>query len=87
MLLKGKVQIAWVFDQSESMKDDQQEIRDRIERVYQELGLIDSAKAASLGLHRALFYNEQEGYLETFRPYALPDRAWFDGAGRALRGE
>ena len=28
MLLKDKVQVAWVFDQSESMKDDQQEIRD-----------------------------------------------------------
>jgi hypothetical protein len=29
-----------------------------------------------LGLHRALFYNEQEGTLETFRPYALPERGW-----------
>src|SRR6185503_11673148 len=34
--------------------------------------LIDSPKASALGLHRALFYNEQEGYLETFRPYSLP---------------
>ena len=34
--------------------------------------LIDNPKASTLGLHRALFYNEQEGYLETFRPYALP---------------
>ena len=34
--------------------------------------LIDNPKASMLGLHRALFYNEQEGYLETFRPYALP---------------
>ncbi len=38
--------------------------------------LIDSPKAGALGLHRALFYNEQEGSLETFRPYALPDPAW-----------
>ena len=42
--------------------------------------LIDSPKASGLGLHRALFYNEQEGYLETFRPYALPDASWFEGA-------
>ena len=42
--------------------------------------LIDSPKASGLGLHRALFYNEQEGYLETFRPYALPDREWFEQA-------
>ena len=39
--------------------------------------LIDSPKAANLGLHRALFYHEQEGYLETFRPYATPHTDWF----------
>jgi S-DNA-T family DNA segregation ATPase FtsK/SpoIIIE len=33
--------------------------------------LIDSPKASGLGLHRALCYNEQEGTLETFRPYAM----------------
>jgi hypothetical protein len=40
--------------------------------------LIDNPKAGSLGLHRALFYNEQEGQLETFRPYAVPPTAWVD---------
>jgi DNA segregation ATPase FtsK/SpoIIIE, S-DNA-T family len=38
--------------------------------------LIDSPKASSLGLHRALFYHEQEGYIETFRPYATPSVDW-----------
>jgi len=38
--------------------------------------LIDSPKASNLGLHRALYYHEQEGYLETFRPYAMPDPEW-----------
>ena len=38
--------------------------------------LIDSTKASQLGLHRALFYNERKGHLETFRPYALPSNAW-----------
>ena len=38
--------------------------------------LIDTVKASTLGL-RALFYNEQAGYLETFRPYFQPDRSWF----------
>ena len=41
--------------------------------------LIDNPKASMLGLHRALFYNAQEGYLETFRPYCS---AW-PGMGRA----
>jgi len=40
MLEKGPVLVVWAFDQSESMKDDQQEIRDRIEHVYKELGLV-----------------------------------------------
>jgi hypothetical protein len=46
--------------------------------------LIDSPKANDLGLHRALFYNDQEGYLETFRPYSLPGREWLDTAARHL---
>ena len=46
--------------------------------------LIDSPKASTLGLHRALYYNEQQGYLETFRPYALPSRAWLEGVAERL---
>ncbi len=48
MLYKDDVLVLWLFDQSESMKDDQKEIRDRIERVYQELGLSDRAKGEHL---------------------------------------
>ena len=47
--------------------------------------LCDSPKAGTLGLHRALYYNEQEGYLETFRPYALPDNEWIEQAEKNLR--
>ena len=46
--------------------------------------LIDNPKASTLGLHRALFYNEQEGHLETFRPYALPTADWIEGVARNL---
>ena len=46
--------------------------------------LIDTPDASALGLHRALFYNEQEGTLETFRPYALPDSTWLDAAEESL---
>ncbi|MCX6922213.1 MAG: FtsK/SpoIIIE domain-containing protein, partial [Verrucomicrobia bacterium] len=46
--------------------------------------LIDNPKASILGLHRAVFYNAQEGYLETFRPYALPDREWIEETARNL---
>jgi hypothetical protein len=40
--------------------------------------LIDSPRASGLGLHRALFFNEREGSLETFRPYALPGKTWVE---------
>jgi hypothetical protein len=46
--------------------------------------LIDSPKASTLGLHRALFYNEQAGTLETFRPYAAPDSTWLANAATQL---
>jgi len=48
MLSKQKVLVIWCFDQSESMKDDQEEIRARIERVYAELGLLESAQGDAL---------------------------------------
>ena len=45
---------------------------------------IDTPKAASLGLHRAILYSAQAGTLETFRPYALPDDAWIAHAAGHL---
>ena len=46
--------------------------------------LIDSPKASTLGLHRAILYNESLGQMETFRPYATPDADWIEQAARAL---
>ncbi|MEW6302102.1 MAG: FtsK/SpoIIIE domain-containing protein [Verrucomicrobiota bacterium] len=46
--------------------------------------LIDSPKAGGLGLHRAILYNEHEGYLEVFRPYALPGTEWIETASQSL---
>jgi hypothetical protein len=47
--------------------------------------LIDAPAAAMLGLHRALFYNDREGYLETFRPYAKPDNKWIEEVAKMLK--
>jgi hypothetical protein len=38
--------------------------------------LIDSPAASKLGLHRALFSSEEQGLVEKFRPYGMPDEAW-----------
>ena len=40
--------------------------------------LIDSPLANKLGFHRALFYSEEQGTNEKFRPYALPSPEWLD---------
>jgi hypothetical protein len=47
--------------------------------------LIDAPDASTLGLHRALYYNDREGYIETFRPYALPGRDWVTEVARQLQ--
>jgi hypothetical protein len=47
--------------------------------------LIDNPKASTLGMHRALYFNEQEGYLETFRPYALPGNDWIEEVAGHLK--
>jgi len=46
--------------------------------------LVDNPDAATLGLHRALFYNDREGYLETFRPYAQPGSEWIEEVAHKL---
>ena len=46
--------------------------------------LIDSAAASKLGIHRALFSNEEHGTLEKFRPYALPSEDWLESVQTRL---
>jgi hypothetical protein len=46
--------------------------------------LVESPDAGTLGLHRALFYNDREGYTEIFRPYARPGNDWIEEIARAL---
>ena len=48
--------------------------------------LIDAPQAAKLGLHRGLLFLEQEGTLETFRPYGLPESSWLEEVKLALSG-
>ncbi|MCL2330121.1 MAG: hypothetical protein FWC56_02340, partial [Phycisphaerae bacterium] len=46
--------------------------------------LIDSPLANRLGFYRALFFSEEHGLLEKFRPYDLPDRPWLEEVGQKL---
>jgi hypothetical protein len=47
--------------------------------------LVDTPAASKLGPHRALFYNEDEGRLEKFRPYGVPSAQWLAWAGEQVR--
>src|SRR5205809_4272224 len=48
MMEERKVLVIWLFDESESMKEEQKTVRDKIERVYKELGLIKSSYSDAL---------------------------------------
>jgi len=47
--------------------------------------LIDSPMANKLGVHRALAYSEEQGIMEKFRPYALPDKNWLGEVANRLK--
>ncbi len=39
LMREGPILVVWMFDESESMKDDQKEIRDKFHKIYEELGI------------------------------------------------
>ena len=47
--------------------------------------LIDSPAASRLGAYQALYFGEEEGQLEKFRPYGLPSEGWLAWVGERLR--
>src|SRR5262249_49369332 len=49
--------------------------------------LIDTPLAGKLGLHRALYYSEDQGKLEKFRPYGVPPEGWLAEVSRLLHVE
>ena len=74
----GMHTIAWVDTLSSLERAcDRATIREFDNRVLFQMSiadssnLIDSPAANQLGFHRALFYSEEQGVLEKFRPYAL----------------
>jgi ABC-type multidrug transport system fused ATPase/permease subunit len=47
--------------------------------------LIDSPLASKLGMHRAIFFAEEQGKLEKFRPYGIPTAEWLAWVSERLR--
>ncbi len=48
-------------------------------------GLIETPEASSLGLYRALYFDQESGTLEKFRPYQLPEPSWLQQALQHLQ--
>jgi DNA segregation ATPase FtsK/SpoIIIE, S-DNA-T family len=42
--------------------------------------LIDSSAASKLGPYRAIYFSEEQGQVEKFRPYSLPTAEWLDSS-------
>ncbi len=69
---------------------DRQTVREFDNRVLFQMSaadssnLIDSPLANRLGFYRALLYSEEQGLLEKFRPYALPDAEWISALSTRL---
>jgi hypothetical protein len=72
MLDKGPVLVVLAFDQSESMKDDQREIRDRIEHVYRQLGLVSKHNRSAL---ETAVVSYGESYIQHTRK---PTSDWYE---------
>lgn len=64
MMRESKVTVVWLFDESESMEDDQKEIRDQIHKVYEELG-IAAKREESTGNRRSRANRLQDEILLT----------------------
>jgi DNA segregation ATPase FtsK/SpoIIIE-like protein len=47
--------------------------------------LIDNPLASKLGMHRALYFSEEDGKLDKFRPYGLPSDTWLTHVQEQLR--
>ena len=66
-------------------------IRDVAHRVLFQMSatdssnLMDSAAASHLGPYRAIYYSDEQGEFEKFRPYAPPTMEWLDEATRLLK--
>ena len=72
---------------------DRQGLRDFEMRVLFQMNATDSSSlmeapdASRLGIHRAIFYDEGQGYSEKFRPYGVPTPEWLEWVAKQLRRE
>lgn len=59
LMREQKVLVVWLFDESESMKDDQAELKTRIYRIYEELKLVDDSSKGDTLMTAIMSYGEK----------------------------
>ena len=78
--VRGVHTILWSDTHTNLMRwIDRQSLRDIESRVLFQMSssdssnLMDSSAASQLGMHRAIYYTDDQGRAERFRPYGIPD--------------
>ncbi|MFN0054745.1 MAG: vWA domain-containing protein, partial [Planctomycetales bacterium] len=59
LMRESKILVVWLFDESESMKDDQADLKTRFEKVYEELKLFDDDARADVLLTSIVSYGKE----------------------------
>ena len=74
LMREQRVLVVWLFDESESMKDDQAELKTRIGRIYEELKLVEKDAQEEILLTSVMSFGEKVNFqLNKRRP--TKDRA------------
>jgi hypothetical protein len=63
LMRESKLLVVWLFDESESMKDDQEDLKGRIHRVYEELKLFDDELKAGVLLSTVVSFGEDVHFM------------------------
>src|SRR5262245_50451564 len=63
LMRENKVLVVWLFDESESMKDDQEDLKERIHRVYEELRLFDEDAKAEVLLSAVVSFGQDVHFM------------------------
>lgn len=83
MMRQERLVVVWLFDESESMKDDQQEIRDKFHKVYEELR-IAQVKDQQLKAGKEILVTSVLGFGERIHPLTDKPTADIDAIKAAI---
>lgn len=73
LMRQNKILVVWLFDESESMRDDQKELKERIHKVYEELKLFEKDAPPDVMLSAIVSYGK-ELHFQTSRKKPTSDQ-------------